>query len=78
MLLKLRFARQGHLCEDDVMSKYDSVWILEVWRHIDGFMRCIHLGWTKYDIVDGLGVKYTGRHCDKCCPPWHLCTHPLT
>lgn len=57
------------------MSKYDSVWILELWRHIDGFMRCIHLGWTKYDIIDGLGVKYTGRHCDKCYPPWHASPH---
>lgn len=29
---------------------------------IDGIIRCIHLGWTKYHVTEGLGVKSTTRH----------------
>lgn len=39
------------------MYKCNSVWILEPWYHIDDIMRCI-----KYDVTEGLGVKFTARH----------------
>lgn len=26
-------------------------------------MRCIHFGWSKYDIADGPGVNCTARRC---------------
>lgn len=64
MLMDTVAGRQGqlHLCEDDVMCKCDSLWILEPWCHIEGNVRCINLGWTKYDVTGGLGVKCITRH----------------
>lgn len=41
------------------MCNYESVWILELWCHIDDVLRCFDLGSTKYGITEGLGVKYT-------------------
>lgn len=35
----------------------------EPWRHIECVIRRINLGWTKYDVIDGLGVKCTACHC---------------
>lgn len=39
------------------MFKCDSIWILKLWYHIDGIMRCI-----KYNITEDLGVKCMARH----------------
>lgn len=36
------------------------VWILQPWRCIDGSLRFINLGQTKWDISEGLDVKCTG------------------
>lgn len=41
------------------MCKCDSVWILELWCHIDDVLRGFDLGSTKYDVTEGLGVKCT-------------------
>lgn len=62
MLRELSFAPLGHLYDSDVMCFY-SVILYGFSCHIEGIMRCINFGWSKYDITDGPGVNCTVRHC---------------
>lgn len=41
------------------MGKRDFLWILKPYRHSQGDIRCIYLGWTKYDATDVLGATFT-------------------
>lgn len=45
MLWKLSFARLTYI-SDDVMCKWDSVWMLELWTHVDG------LRYIEYDVTE--------------------------
>lgn len=56
----LGFARLGPLYDGDVMCK----WILKLWCHIVNIMRCINLGWTKYDVTDDVKCRVEQyQHC---------------
>lgn len=59
---KLPSAQLGPLHEGDVMCWCDSLWTLKPWCRIEGFIRCIHLGWTTYDVADGLSVVHTAHY----------------
>lgn len=53
----------GPLYEGDVMCQNDSQWIVKPECHFEDIMIRSFLGWSKYDVTDGQGVKYTARHC---------------
>lgn len=52
-----RVAPPGLRYHSHVMSKFDSLWILWLWCHIEDNVGCIHSWWTHYDVTDCLGVK---------------------
>lgn len=74
MSVCLSINQLGQLHKGDVARWCDSVWNLIPFCHIEAMMRCLILGWTKSDVIDGLGVKTTaedmcwcGTHLDPAC-----------